>query len=116
MASSHGRFVWYELATTDREAAKAFYTEVVGWGTQDASMPGVAYTLFTAGGASVSGLMDLPEDVRAMGFRPSRLGYVGGNDVDGTAELIQQLGGALQVPPKDVPNSSPIQIAVSPPG
>jgi hypothetical protein len=26
MASSHGRFVWYELATTDMEAAKAFYT------------------------------------------------------------------------------------------
>jgi hypothetical protein len=26
MANSHGRFVWYELATTDMEAAKAFYT------------------------------------------------------------------------------------------
>ena len=114
MASSHGRFVWYELATTDREAAKAFYTEVVGWGTQDASMPGVAYTLFTAGGASVSGLMDLPEDVRAMGFRPSWLGYVGVNDVDATADLIQQLGGALHVPPKDVPNISRISIAVDP--
>jgi len=26
MANSHGRFVWYELATTDMEAANAFYT------------------------------------------------------------------------------------------
>ena len=49
MANSHGRFVWYELMTTDMEAAKAFYAEVVGWGTQDASMPGMAYTMFTAG-------------------------------------------------------------------
>ena len=55
MVSSHGRFVWYELTTTDVEAAKAFYAEVVGWGTQDASMPGVAYTLFTAGGARSAG-------------------------------------------------------------
>src|SRR5438067_591821 len=36
MANSHGRFVWYELMTTDVEAAKAFYAEVVGWGELDA--------------------------------------------------------------------------------
>ena len=82
MVSSHGRFVWYELMTTDMEAAKAFYAEVVGWGTRDASTPGMPYTLFTAGEASVSGLMDLPEDARKMGVRPTWLGYVGVNDVD----------------------------------
>ena len=38
------------------EAAKAFYADVVGWGTQDASMPGMPYTLFTAGKTSVSGM------------------------------------------------------------
>ena len=36
MADSQGRFVWYELVTTDMAAAKAFYAEVMGWGTQDA--------------------------------------------------------------------------------
>src|SRR6185295_12122124 len=58
MVSSHGRFVWYELTTTDMEAAKAFYAEVVGWGARDASMPGMPYTVFTAGEASVSGMME----------------------------------------------------------
>src|SRR5207247_10404884 len=115
MADSHCRFVWYELMTTDMEAAKTFYADVLGWGTQDVSVPGMAYTLFTAGGASVSGLMDLPEDARATGLRPSWLGYVGVNDVDATADRIQQLGGALHVPPKDVPNISRISIAVDPP-
>jgi uncharacterized protein len=38
MVNSHGRFVWYELMTTDIEIAKAFYASVVGWGTRDASM------------------------------------------------------------------------------
>ena len=47
MVKHHGHFVWYELMTTDMEAAKAFYADVVGWGTQDASMPGMPYTLFT---------------------------------------------------------------------
>src|SRR2546421_12124476 len=100
MANAHGRFVWYELMTTDMEAAKAFYADVVGWGTQDASMPGMAYTLFTAGGASVSGLMDLPEDARRSGFKPGWLGYVGVDDVDASVDRIKQLGGGLHVPPR----------------
>ena len=40
MSSIHGRFAWYELITTDVEAAKAFYTRVMGWGVLDASVPG----------------------------------------------------------------------------
>src|ERR1700730_7902857 len=106
MANYHGRFVWYELKTSDVEAAKAFYAEVVGWGTQDASTPGMAYTLFTAGKAPVSGLLNLPEDARKMGARPSWIGYVGVNDVDAAADRAKHLGGAVQVPPTDIPNVS----------
>jgi predicted enzyme related to lactoylglutathione lyase len=112
MANSHGRFVWYELMTTDMEAAKVFYAEVVGWGVQDASMPGRAYSLFTAGGASVSGLMHLPEDARKTGLRPSWLGYVAVDDVDASAERLKELGGAVHVPPTDIPNISRFSVAV----
>ena len=59
MANSHGRFVWYELMTSDVDAAKVFYADVVGWGTKDVSMPGMGYTIFTAGSASACGLLDL---------------------------------------------------------
>jgi predicted enzyme related to lactoylglutathione lyase len=114
MVNSHGRFVWYELMTTDREAAKAFYAEVVGWGTQDASMPSMPYTLFTAGKASVTGLMDLPEDARKMGAKPSWIGYVGVNDVDATADRIKHLGGAVHVPPTDIPNISRFSVVADP--
>ena len=114
MVNADGRFVWYELMTTDMEAAKAFYADVVGWGTQDASMPGMPYTLFTAGTASVSGVMDLPEEARELGMRPGWLGYVGVNDVDAAADRIKRLGGAVYVPPTDIPNISRISVAVDP--
>jgi hypothetical protein len=114
MAHSDGRFIWYELMTTDMKAAKAFYADVVGWGTQDASTPGMQYTLFTAGGAPVSGMMALPDDARTSGFRPSWLGYVGVDDVDATADRIIKLGGAVHVPPKDIPNISRLSVAVDP--
>jgi uncharacterized protein len=114
MVDSHGHFAWYELTTTDMEVAKAFYADVVGWGTQDASMPGAAYTLFTAGGAPVSGLAGLPEEAKKLGFRPGWLGYVGVNDVDAAAERIKQLGGAVHVPPMDIPDISRFSVGVDP--
>ena len=32
MVNSQGHFAWYELITTDVAGAKAFYTNVIGWG------------------------------------------------------------------------------------
>ena len=114
MVDSYGRFIWYQLLTTDVEAAKAFYTEVVGWGTRDASAPGMPYTLFTAGEASVSGLMGLSEDAQKMGVRPSWLGYVGVDDVDATADRLRRLGGVVHVPPMDIPDVSRFSIVADP--
>jgi hypothetical protein len=99
MVDYHGRFAWYELITTDVADAKAFYAKVVGWGAQDASTPGLPYTLLTAGKASVSGLMELPEDARKMGATPRWMGYVAVKDVDATADRLKVLGGAVYVAP-----------------
>jgi predicted enzyme related to lactoylglutathione lyase len=114
MVNSHGRFVWYELMTTDIESAKAFYANVVGWGTRDAAMPGLAYSLFTVGDTPVTGLMNLPEDMRRTGATPHWIGYVGVDNVDAAVDRIKQLGGAVQVPPTDVPNISRFSVVVDP--
>ena len=66
MVDQPARFAWYELLTTDVAAASAFYGKVVGWGAKDASTPGLAYTLLTAGDVPVGGLMDLPEEGRRL--------------------------------------------------
>src|ERR1700676_2401432 len=96
-----GRFVWYELLTTDVAAAKAFYGAVLSWGAQDASTPNLAYALLIAGKAPVSGLMELPDDARKMGATPRWVGYVGVDDVDQTAGRCKRLGGPVYVPPTD---------------
>jgi uncharacterized protein len=101
LTDDHGRFVWYELLTTDIAAAKAFYRSVAGWNEQDASTPGFAYTLFTSGKAPVSGLMELPEEAKRMGATSRWVGYVGVDDIDAAADRIKRLGGAVYVPPTD---------------
>jgi uncharacterized protein len=106
MMVSHGHFAWYELITTDIEAAKVFYTKVMGWGALDVSAPGRPYILFTVGQTPVCGLMDLPESAKEIGGRPCWVGYVRVSDVDETAERIERLGGAVRIPPTDIPNIS----------
>jgi uncharacterized protein len=114
VVNSHGRFAWYELVTTDVEAATAFYTGVMGWGARDVSAPGRTYILFTAGNALVSGLMDLPEGERKTGGKPCWVGYVGVDDVDATADRIKRLGGVVHVPPTDIPNISRFSVFADP--
>jgi predicted enzyme related to lactoylglutathione lyase len=106
MVNSHGRFVWYELMTTDVKLARAFYASVVGWGARGASMPSSTYSLFTIADFPVAGLMNMPEDARRAGAPPHWIGYVGVDDVDAAVDRTKQLGGTVYVPPTDVPNIS----------
>jgi uncharacterized protein len=114
VVESHGRFVWYELTTTDLAAATAFYTKVMGWGAWDASVPGKPYILFGDGKSAISGLVRLAEDARQMGAQPIWVGYVGVDDVDATADRITRLGGAVHVPPTDASDISRFSIFTDP--
>lgn len=114
MVNSDGRFVWYELMTDDMEAAVAFYGDVVGWGTQDASMPGLAYRLFTMEDEPLAGLMALPEGARSFGATPHWIGYVSVDDVDAAVIRVRQLGGVVRVPPTDVPDISRFSVVADP--
>ena len=101
MVRCSGRFAWYELMTTDVAAARAFYSNVVGWEARDASTTELAYTLFSATNAPISGLMALPEEARRMGATPRWMGYVGVDKADATTDRIKRLGGVVHVPPTD---------------
>jgi uncharacterized protein len=109
-----GRFTWYELMTTDMQAATAFYTKVMGWGAWDASLPDRPFILFSEGPDAVAGLMNLPEDARRAGAKPNWLGYVETADIDATADRVVRLGGAVHVPPTDVGDVSRFAIFSDP--
>ncbi|MGB9366265.1 MAG: VOC family protein [Xanthobacteraceae bacterium] len=114
MVGSHGRFVWYELVTTDVAAATAFYSRVMGWGAWDASAPGKPYILFGDGKSAISALTPLPDDARQTGAEPMWVGYVGVDDVDATAQKITRLGGAVHVPPANASDISRFSVFTDP--
>ena len=98
----HGSFIWYELLTTDADAAAAFYGEVIGWTAANAGVPGVDYRIFSAAGTDVAGHMTIPEDGAEMGMRPGWYGYVGVDDVDAAVAGIEAAGGSVLVPAMDL--------------
>jgi hypothetical protein len=116
MATTQGSFVWYELMSSDVAASKAFYSEVVGWSTEDVPMPGMTYTILRIGEMQVGGMMALPKEASAAGMRPGWFGYVGVEDADRAAAKVAQLGGKILMPPTDIPNVGRFAMAVDPRG
>ena len=114
MTDDLGRFVWYELMTTDMKAAASFYGAVVGWGTQDSAMPGMEYTLFMRGESMAAGLMNQPEESRKMGASPSWMGYVGVDDIDTATAKAKRLGGTVYVEPRDIPGMGRFSVVADP--
>jgi len=93
-----GSWCWFDLNTTDIEAAKAFYKAVIGWDILGVEAPDGGYAMWANGDAGVGGLMLLPEQAKAMGAPPSWVGYVEVADADTMAARVQALGGTLYAP------------------
>jgi predicted enzyme related to lactoylglutathione lyase len=109
-----GRFVWYELLTTDPKAAIAFYSEVVGWKTQLWEDGG--YTMWVGSQGPLGGVMTLPDKAKQMGAPPHWMAHVEVADVDKTVARVRQLGGNVYLEPEDVPKIGRFAIIADPQG
>ena len=109
-------FIWYELMTSDPDAAEAFYGAVVGWKMADAGQPGMRYTILSAGDRGMGGLMALPAEACKAGARPGWLGYVGVPDTDKAAKRIVEAGGAIHRGPADIPDVGRFAVVADPGG
>jgi hypothetical protein len=111
-----GRFVWYELLTSDTNAAQRFYTLLIGWDTASGKAGDEPYTLFTSSQRQIAGLMALPEEARRAGAQPHWLGYVSTPSVDATIEQAEKLGARALMPAFDVPEVGRVGVFADPQG
>jgi predicted enzyme related to lactoylglutathione lyase len=117
MPTPRGKFVWYDVMTTDTKAAAKFYGDVIGWTAEEHPMAGGgSYTVFSKGPAMVAGLMAIPEEMRAQGVPPCWSGYVSTDDVDAEARRVTAAGGAIKRPPTDIPNVGRFAVVADPGG
>ena len=98
----NGAFCWNELGTTNLEAAKKFYTELLGWKLKESGAAGMIYNEIVVDGREMGGMYQKTAET---GGGPSQwTAYVSVDDVDAKAKKVEELGGKVCVPPMDIPN------------
>ena len=110
-----GEFSWHELATTDLDAAWAFYGELFDWEKTTAMDMGPAglYQLYGRKGVDLGGIYKKPPE---MPFPPNWLQYVRVPDVHQAIEVVKELGGKVLNGPMEVPGGSWIAQCMDPQG
>jgi len=100
-APKNGLFSWNELMSTDVEASRKFYSELLGWTAKEMPMPTGTYYVFHAGEQQAAGLMAMPPQAKGI---PTYWGsYVTVADVDALTAQAARMGARILVPPMDVP-------------
>jgi predicted enzyme related to lactoylglutathione lyase len=108
-------FSWHELATTDHEAAFAFYSELFGWEAlvrMDMGPLGI-YLIFGQDQVQKGGIYIKPPDSPG----PAHwLPYAHVRDVDRAVPDAEAHGATVRQPPTDVPGGSRVAILSDPAG
>lgn len=116
MANQHGDFVWYELMTSDADAAQEFYSGLLGWSFGDSSFNDVDYRTFSAGDAPIGGQLQLTPPMVEHGARPAWVGYIRVDDVPAALEKARSAGATVLMEGQEVPDVGPFAMLHDPEG
>jgi predicted enzyme related to lactoylglutathione lyase len=109
-----GRFVWYDLMTTDPGRARSFYGELMGWIPHHRDFEGgQSYTMFQCRDSMLGGMVSMDP---AQGVPPHWIAYVTVDDVDAAATLVPRLGGRIVQEPTDLPGTGRFAVIQDPDG
>jgi predicted enzyme related to lactoylglutathione lyase len=112
-----GDFIWYELITSDIAGAKNFYDAVIGWNIADKSdFPHDYRMIGRSDGKFAGGAMQITDDMKQHGAKPTWLGYILVADVDRSVASIEQAGGKTYMPAFDIPGVGRVAMVADPQG
>jgi predicted enzyme related to lactoylglutathione lyase len=103
---------WIDLATSDAESAKAFYTGLFGWEGETMDEEAGFYTMLRKDGKDVAGLYRGGSEQGP----PHWNTYVTVADVDRTVDKAEPAGGAVMAPPFDVLDVGRMAVVQDPTG
>jgi predicted enzyme related to lactoylglutathione lyase len=115
--AAKGRFVWFDLMTTDQKKAVEFYKKVVGWTTQDFEGAPQWYPMWmTPDNDMLGGSVALEPEQTKAGIPPHWLGYILTPNVDETIAAATKIGANVVMQPIDIPTVGRSAILADPQG
>jgi predicted enzyme related to lactoylglutathione lyase len=116
-AHAPGSFCWFELATTDQQDAKDFYTNLFGWEFNDTPIgPSETYTTFLIENRAVAAAYTMRDEQRQQDMPPMWLPYISVASADESAEAAARAGGTVKAPPFDVMDLGRMAVISDPTG
>lgn len=109
-----GKFIWFDLITSNPPAAQAFYGKVFGWTFQPAAEAS-DYTVFAAGGRLIGGVFQ-PAAGGGAPVGTRWLGFVSVRDLDAAMARLGRLGFTTLLPATKVPGRGSQAIVRDPQG
>lgn len=110
-----GAFCWFELATTDQNAAKEFYTALFGWTVNDFPIgPSGTYSMFQVQGRDAAAGYTLRPDQQ--GVPPHWMPYIAVTSADETTRRAGEAGGKTIAPPFNVYDFGRMAVLADPTG
>jgi predicted enzyme related to lactoylglutathione lyase len=110
----NGKWVWFELSTSDVEKAGAFYSELLGWKVEVKDMAGTQYSAIVNGGQEIGLLQALPADAKKKKLSPAWLAYISVADVDAAVAAATEAGATVTVPAMDMPEVGRFAVMIDP--
>lgn len=109
-----GMFCWVELATSDAEAGKKFYTSLFGWSVNDNTTDVGIYSMLQKNGKDAGALYQMgPQQA---GMPPHWGSYVCVESADESAVKARELGGTVMMEPFDVMEHGRMAVIQDPTG
>lgn len=107
-----GSIEWYELCTSDPEAATALYTRLFGWETESMHMDSGPYTVLRSAGMAVGGIMKKMDEMPVSAWIP----YIRVPEINQALKDMRQLGGEVYFDPLEIPGIGQISWGADPTG
>ena len=112
-----GMFCWFELGTSDTDAAKKFYGQLFGWTAEDMPAgPDMVYTMLKRDGKEIGAMYGLSEEHKSQGVPPHWLTYISVASADESAAKAKELGGTVMMEPFDVFDAGRMALVQDPTG
>jgi predicted enzyme related to lactoylglutathione lyase len=112
--------IWYELMCSDVAAVREFYRATLGWDipADGQAMPnGAEYRIIRrADGGAAGGVLTISGKMAEMGMASAWFPYFHAPEIDALSAKVKGLGGAVHLPPTDMPGAGRIAMLSDPQG
>jgi predicted enzyme related to lactoylglutathione lyase len=108
-----GKFVWYDLMSTDVPAVKKFYGELFGWEFDDGGDVNAVYTVIKHNGKSIGGIFAL-DKMKSRAENSQWISFFSVDNMESAIQYIKNNNGKIYTEPFELPDRGRVAVIVDP--